>query len=142
MYIASSSLVKDSIERSLFGKFSENYKTYQQRNRNATNDMKIWREYFADSDILQDATLRILLYFNLPPEIVMSEVKPEKIFSQDLTQPTQNKEDDFIREMLNNFENRKSESTSKRLANVILLRVPNNQDHQGAKNAHRNYEEA
>lgn len=81
MYIASSSLVKDSIERSLFGKFSENYKKFQSKS-GAGNDMKIWREYFADSDILTDATLRILLYFNLPyEEIIKKEVKPEKIFS-------------------------------------------------------------
>ena len=85
MYIASSSLVKDSIERSLFGKFSENYKIYQSKNRLVSNDMKIWREYFAESDILTDPTLRILLYFNLPSEIVMNQVKPTKLFHQDLT---------------------------------------------------------
>lgn len=65
---------------------------------------------------------RCLLYFNLPfKEIIKEEIRPYLLFSQDLSNP--GKASNFLNEMLNKFEKEKDDKI--RLANIILLKVPN-----------------
>ena len=85
--------------------------------------MNIWKNYFTQSNILNDIQ-RCLLYFNLPfDEIVKDEIKPELLFHLDFRN-TASKNDNFLNEMLNSFEQRVTDK-KKRLANIILLQIPN-----------------
>ena len=76
--ITSSSIVQDSIKRSVFGVFSLNYNRYKELGKKESHE--IWKNYFKDSLILSDVE-RCLLYFNLPfDDIIREEIKPEKLF--------------------------------------------------------------
>lgn len=66
-----------------------------------------------------------MLYFNLPfHEIIREEVKPKLLYEQDLRN-TSSKGNNFLNDMMNKFEKEKQDKI--RLANLILLQVPNNQ---------------
>ena len=76
--IQSSSIVQESIKRSVFGVFSLNYNRYNELGKKESHE--IWKNYFKDSMILTDVE-RCLLYFNLPfDDIIREEIKPEKLF--------------------------------------------------------------
>ena len=117
------SIVQDSIQRSIFGVFSQNYKLYRDL-PGKKETVKIWQDYFIASSILDDVQ-RSLLYFNLPfDSIIREEIKPELLFQQDLRNISA-KGNNFLNDMLNTFEQAKD--GQKRLANIILLQVPNSQ---------------
>jgi len=117
------SIVSDSIERSVFGVFSKNYKLYKEL-PGKKDSMEIWKNFFINSKILNDVQ-RCLLYFNLPfNDIIKEEIKPILLFEQDLKNVAA-KGNNFLNEMLNKFEKVKDDKI--RLANIILLQVPNNQ---------------
>jgi hypothetical protein len=111
------SIVQDSIQRSVFGVFSQNYKLYKDLPGKKEN-VEIWKNYFIASSILDDVQ-RSLLYFNLPFDaIIREEIKPELLFQQDLRNVSA-KGNNFLNDMLNTFEQAKD--GQKRLANIILL---------------------
>jgi len=75
----SASIVSDSIERSVFGVFSKNYKRYKDMPGKKDN-MEIWKYFFITSKIMNDVQ-RCLLYFNLPfDDIIKEEIKPMLLF--------------------------------------------------------------
>ena len=81
--------------------FSLNYNRYKELGKKESHE--IWKNYFKDSLILSDVE-RCLLYFNLPfDDIIREEIKPEKLFDQDLRNPQQ-KTTGALNDMLNKFE--------------------------------------
>jgi hypothetical protein len=111
--------------------FSKNYKLYKELTGDGNQNVEIWKTYFINSSILDDVQ-RCLLYFNLPfDEIIRDEVKPTLLFERDLRTGGA-KGTDFLGEMLNTFEQAKGTAElardgRSRLANIILLKVPNGQ---------------
>ncbi len=77
------SIVKESIEKSLYGKFAQ---FYQKHKHNALFIDKIFTQYFKGSKIL-DHKNRVFLFFNLPEEII-KKYRPHKIFPPGKSQPT------------------------------------------------------
>lgn len=79
----SATIVSDSIKRSVFGVFSENYKLYKKLPGRREDDdeisEKILKNYFISSNILSDVE-RCLLYFNLPFDIIKEEIEPKRLF--------------------------------------------------------------
>ena len=73
------SIVSENIQRSLFGKFSENYKQYL-KIPEKKDTIDLYKEMFISSKILTTDAERMLLYFNLPMEIIKNEMKPFKLF--------------------------------------------------------------
>lgn len=118
----SESVVSGSIQRSVFGKFSENYKAYQKMSEKSET-IEIWKNYFIESKIMTD-TQRCLLYFNLPMEIIKAEKKPILFFDRDLKNVAA-KGSNFLHDLLDQFKDDQYENT--RLANLILLQIPNSQ---------------
>ena len=77
--IQNASIVQDSIQRSIFGVFSQNYKRYRDL-PGKKEIVKIWQDYFIASSILDDVQ-RSTLYLNLPfDSIIREEIKPELLF--------------------------------------------------------------
>lgn len=69
---------------------------------------------------------RCLLYFNLPyDDIIKQKLEPYRLYHKDLKNSPP-KGNDFITDMLNAFE--KEKDGSKRIANIILLKVPYSQE--------------
>jgi len=112
----------------VFGVFKRHYLNYKELKKDS---VEIWKNFFISSNILND-TQRCLLYFNLPfDDIIKDEVQPRLLFSQDLRNaPT--KGNNYLNEMLNKFEQEKDGKN--RLANIILLKVPNAQSEYSAAN--------
>ena len=125
--VQATSIVSDSIQRSVFGVFSQNYKLYKEL-PGKKDSMEIWKNFFIQSKILSDIQ-RSLLYFNLPfNDIIKEQVKPELLFEQDLKNGAA-KGSNFLNEMLNKFEKVKDDKY--RLANIILLQIPQSHDVSG-----------
>lgn len=77
--------MSDSIKRSIFGVFSENYSKFKRdKNENELSRSQIFRSFFKDSQILTGNTKSILkqiLYFNLPyDDIVKNEERPKLLY--------------------------------------------------------------
>ena len=78
----------------------------------------IWSDYFAESSLLNQSK-RTLLYFNLPWYYIQKEIKPELVFTGDPKM-----QENLIKDLIETFEERnKREGSTKRLANLLLLKV-------------------
>ena len=65
------------------------------------------------------------MYLNLPyDDIIKEEIMPTLLFSKDLKNASA-KGNNYLNDMLNLFEQKKDKNN--RLANIILLKVPNQQ---------------
>lgn len=93
--------------------------------------MDFWREYFVDSKILTHARDRVLMYFNLPYDDIISKNKEPKLTFYKYDFSDQKKmEQDPINTMLNKFETEDGKK-EKRLANLILMQFPASQYEAG-----------
>jgi hypothetical protein len=114
------SIVAESIQRSIYGVFSQNYKRFVAEPGRG-DSVEIWKHFFLSSEILSDVE-RSLLYFNLPyDDIIKERLEPHRLYWKELKNAPP-KGNDYITDMLNCFEKEKDEH--KRLANIILLKVP------------------
>ena len=96
------SIVSENIQRSLFGKFSQNYKQYL-KIPEKKDTIDLYKDMFIQSKILTTDADRMLLYFNLPMEIIRAEMKPYKFFQRDINNQTNKSSSPVLNELLDLF---------------------------------------
>jgi len=75
--IPDNNIVEESVQKSMFGIFSKNFKIFKDTQPN--NIDIIFKKYFKNSNILDDIS-RIILYFNLPyQQIIKDRIEPTRM---------------------------------------------------------------
>ena len=121
-------IVEESLKCSIFGIFGKNFSTFQQQQIKGPKYDKVFN-VFGNSDILaeENQLLAALLYFNLPYESIIKDVKmPNKIASYPISRQGDT-DGNNINDLIEKFEHVKSKSTP----SVILIKIEKRENHDG-----------
>jgi len=117
-------MVENPKLKTIFSGFIINYERYKEQT-DQSNKSNIWKNYFAESSILNEVQ-RSLLYFNLPfDQIVKPQLAPRLLFKLD-DKEIQLNYSGFLNLLVNALDDARfqNNSGSSSLASLILFKIP------------------